>query len=148
MTQKRWTFTFTLAALLILMSLFAAGCGGNTGEVQESMGSDPIEAVPDAADSTIPEPTQAAPTTEEITAAEPTEPAPSVEESTSAETALDGKLLLETRCTQCHDLGRVTTTSKTAEAWEKTVVRMVGKGTKLNAEEQAVLIEYLSTTYP
>ncbi len=148
MTQKKWTLTLTLVALMVLMSLFTAGCGGNTGERSESTGSEFIEAVPDTEDSTRPEPTQAAPTAEEHMAAEPTEAAQVEEESESGEAALDGKLLLETRCTQCHDLGRVTNASKTAEAWEKTVVRMVGKGAKLNAEEQAVLIEYLSTTYP
>jgi type IV secretory pathway VirB10-like protein len=148
MSQKKWAFAFTLAALMIFLSLIAAGCGGSTSEAPQPTETEPIEAAPEVEDSTKSEPTQPAPTAEESTAIEPTEPAPTAEESTSAEAALDGKLLLESRCTQCHDLGRVTSASKTAEEWEKYVVRMVGKGAKLNAEEQVVLIEYLATTYP
>ena len=148
MIEKKWTLRLMLIALMVLMSLSAAGCGGNTGEISESTGSEPIETVPVAEDGTRPEPTQAAPTAAVPTVVEPTEAAPDEEESGSAEVVLDGKLLLETRCAQCHDLGRVTSASKNAESWEKTVVRMVGKGAELNADEQAVLIEYLSTMYP
>ena len=148
MSQKRWTFTFILAALMILMSLIATGCGGSTSEAPQPAETEPIEAAPEVEDNTKSEPTQPAPPTEEPSALETTEPAPTAVENMEAETGLDGKLLLETRCTECHNLSRVTSASKTAEEWEKNVIRMVGKGAKLNAEEQAVLIEYLSTTYP
>ena len=148
MSLRRWTFVFTLAALMILMSLITAGCSGGTSEAPQPAESEPIEAAPEIEGSTDTEPTQPAPPTEEPSADEPTEPAPTEEESMDAEKALDGKLLLETRCTECHDLGRVTSASKDAEGWEKTVERMIGKGAELNDDETAILIEYLATTYP
>jgi mono/diheme cytochrome c family protein len=60
---------------------------------------------------------------------------------------LDGKALVEERCTECHGLDRTTGASKTKEEWKTTVERMVSKGTNLNAEEQAAVIEYLAATY-
>ncbi|MFL7793156.1 MAG: hypothetical protein AB8I69_13515 [Anaerolineae bacterium] len=61
---------------------------------------------------------------------------------------LDGKALVEERCTQCHNLDRVTSTSKTNEEWQANVERMVNTGAKLSAEEQSVVIEYLAEMYP
>lgn len=61
--------------------------------------------------------------------------------------ALDGKTLVEERCTGCHSLERTTGASKTKEEWKTTVERMVSKGADLDAEEQEVVIEYLSATY-
>jgi cytochrome c5 len=72
--------------------------------------------------------------------------APTAEEG--APSALDGKSLVEERCTQCHDLGRVEQAKKTAEEWKATVERMVGKGAQLNQAEQEVVIQYLAETYP
>ena len=71
--------------------------------------------------------------------------APATEE---APTALDGKSLVEERCTKCHDLGRVERAKKTEEEWKATVGRMVGKGTQLNEAEQELVIQYLTETYP
>jgi hypothetical protein len=62
--------------------------------------------------------------------------------------ALDGKTLVEERCTKCHGLDRIESVGKTSEEWETTVKRMVGKGANLNAEEQAAVVEYLGETYP
>lgn len=64
-----------------------------------------------------------------------------------ASTILDGKSLLESRCTECHDLTRVTTKTKTLEEWQTTVSRMVNNGAVLSAEEQTLLVEYLAETY-
>ena len=77
---------------------------------------------------------------------ETTEPAQE-EQPTAQPPSGDGTALLEERCTVCHSLDRVTQAQKTREEWEQTVVRMVGKGTQLNADEQATLIEYLTQTY-
>ena len=77
---------------------------------------------------------------------ETTEPARE-EQPTAQPPSGDGAALLEERCTVCHSLDRVTQAQKTREEWEQTVVRMVGKGTQLNADEQATLIEYLTQTY-
>jgi cytochrome c5 len=82
----------------------------------------------------VPAPTEAlateAPATEEVPA------------------TLDGKSLVEERCTQCHDLGRVERAKKTEEEWRATVERMVGKGAQLNEAEQELVIKYLAETYP
>jgi len=75
------------------------------------------------------------------------EVAPTTEVNTEAETSIDGKTLLEERCTVCHTLDRVESASKSAAGWGLNVRDMVGKGAELNASEQETLIEYLSITY-
>jgi len=60
----------------------------------------------------------------------------------------DGKTLLESRCTVCHNLDRVTSSHKTTADWTATVQKMIGKGAKLNAQEQQLVINYLAQTYP
>ena len=52
--------------------------------------------------------------------------------------------LLQDRCTACHGLDLVEEAQKTREEWNLTVFRMVGKGTRLNEDEQAALVEYLA----
>jgi hypothetical protein len=69
------------------------------------------------------------------------------EEGVNAPTGLDGKVLLEERCTRCHDLGRVEKASMNRDGWQANVDRMVDKGANLTAEEQEVLIDYLAATY-
>jgi len=61
--------------------------------------------------------------------------------------SIDGQVLLEERCTDCHSLGRVTGAEKTRDEWEDTVTRMVNLGARLNDEEQTALIDYLAQTY-
>ena len=61
--------------------------------------------------------------------------------------ALDGKTLLEERCTASHTLDRVESASKSAAGWGLSVREMVGKGAELNASEQEASIDYLSITY-
>ncbi len=72
---------------------------------------------------------------------------PTTEQEKAAPVTLDGRLLLEERCTRCHDLGRVEQTRKTGEEWRTTVQRMVGKGAQLNQAEQEAVIHYLAETY-
>jgi hypothetical protein len=69
------------------------------------------------------------------------------DEGQGAPETLDGKTLVEERCTECHGLDRTTGASQTEEEWRTTVERMVSKGADLDAEEQEVVIEYLSATY-
>jgi cytochrome c5 len=76
---------------------------------------------------------------------------PAVTSSTGnqpASTTLDGRTLLQERCTVCHDLNRVTSAHKTAAQWTTTIEKMVGKGAQLNAQEQQALIDYLTQAYP
>ena len=75
------------------------------------------------------------------------EVAPTTEVNTETETAIDGKTLLEERCTACHTLDRVESASKSSAGWGLNVREMVGIGAELNASEQEVLIDYLSITY-
>ena len=74
--------------------------------------------------------------------------APATAPETTASPALDGQTLLQERCTQCHDVGRVESARKTADEWKATVERMVGKGAQLNQQEQEAIIKYLVETYP
>ena len=73
---------------------------------------------------------------------------PTAEQEEAAPVTLDGKSLLEERCTPCHDLGRVEGAKKAEEEWKATVERMVGKGAQLNQEEQALVIQHLAEAYP
>ncbi len=73
---------------------------------------------------------------------------PTAEQEEAAPVTLDGKSLLEERCTPCHDLGRVERAKKAEEEWKATVERMVGKGAQLNQEEQALVIQHLAEAYP
>jgi mono/diheme cytochrome c family protein len=66
---------------------------------------------------------------------------------TGAEAEAPGKVLLETRCTTCHDIGRVRKEKAARAGWEKIVDRMVGKGAKLDDAEREAVVEYLAATY-
>lgn len=61
---------------------------------------------------------------------------------------LDGKILLQERCTRCHSLSRVISKSESAEKWKMIVESMFRKGAELSEEEKQALIDYLSATYP
>jgi mono/diheme cytochrome c family protein len=61
---------------------------------------------------------------------------------------LDGKALVEERCSVCHGLDRVTSASKSRAEWQANVERMVEQGADLNAAEQEAVIEYLAEAYP
>jgi len=62
--------------------------------------------------------------------------------------ALDGKTLMQERCSVCHSTERITSAHKTADQWKVTVERMISHGAHLNATEQQTLIGYLAQTYP
>ena len=59
----------------------------------------------------------------------------------------DGETLLQNRCTECHDLQRVTDSQKSEAEWEETVERMIQQGAELNEEEKEVLVDYLAENY-
>jgi cytochrome c5 len=99
-----------------------------------------------------PEPPKAQPTTSqaEPPKAQPTAPQaepPKAQPTVAAAPAGDGAALLNDRCTVCHNLDRVKSAKKTSEQWAQTVSRMVGKGAKLNADEQKAVVAYLAKTY-
>jgi mono/diheme cytochrome c family protein len=61
---------------------------------------------------------------------------------------LDGQALMQQRCSVCHTLDRIQTAHKTADEWQTTVGRMIGKGAQLTAVEKTTLVDYLAQTYP
>ena len=67
---------------------------------------------------------------------------------TETPAALDGKALIQERCTKCHDLTRIQQAKKTRDQWEATVRRMIGNGAQLTKDEQDAAIAYLTKTYP
>jgi hypothetical protein len=73
---------------------------------------------------------------------------PTAEPGGGTPVTLDGKALLEERCTKCHDLGRVEQAKKTEEEWKANVERMVSKGAELDQAEQELVIQYLAEAYP
>jgi len=54
-----------------------------------------------------------------------------------------GKELVETRCTACHDLGRIATTKRTKDDWELIVNNMVARGATATPDEVRTILSYL-----
>jgi len=73
---------------------------------------------------------------------------PTPEQEEADPVTLDGQALVEARCTQCHDLGRVERAIKGEEEWKATVERMVDRGAQLNEAEQEVVVQHLAEAYP
>ncbi len=55
--------------------------------------------------------------------------------------------ILQTQCTRCHSLDRVTSKQKTVAEWKVTVDRMIQHGAQLNASEEQNLVQYLAQKY-
>ncbi len=98
----------------------------------------------------------AAPTATSVPPAKPTTPPAPAPSATSAlpakptttpAQALDGKALMNERCTGCHSTERIQTAKKSKAEWETTVARMKAKGSKLNDAETTALIDFLAATY-
>lgn len=73
--------------------------------------------------------------------------APAAAAPQNGASSLDGKQLLQERCSVCHTIDRVTSKKETSAGWTKTVDKMIAKGAQLNADERAALIDYLAKTY-
>jgi len=71
----------------------------------------------------------------------------SVPEATTEIETQEGKAIVETVCTGCHSLNKVTSASYDRAGWEKTVERMIAKGAELDSAQKETLIDYLVTTY-
>jgi len=65
-----------------------------------------------------------------------------------ATTGLDGKTLLQDRCTGCHTLQRAVSGSGNAAHWKSVVDNMIKNGAQLNTDEETALVNYLAQTYP
>ena len=66
----------------------------------------------------------------------------------SSSESLDGKKLVETRCTVCHSLDRATSFSGSTNDWTRVVDDMLKKGANLGNTEKETVINYLAETYP
>jgi hypothetical protein len=64
----------------------------------------------------------------------------------SSTTNLDGVTLVQERCSVCHPLSRVKSTSHTAAEWKTIVDMMISRGAQLTPEEETVLVNYLAAT--
>ena len=132
--MKKWV----LFGILIL-ALLLSGCVPSAPQAEPVVPAAPLPTSP-------PVPTEAEPT-----AAAPLEvptdtAAPASEPTTSV--ALDGKTLLEKRCTACHILDAVYTAGYTKPGqWQGTVVDMVSRGAILSDAEIEVLTQYLMENY-
>jgi cytochrome c5 len=80
-------------------------------------------------------------------ASAPTATTPPAKPTTAPAQALDGKALMNERCTVCHSTERIQAAKKSKAEWETTVSRMKGKGAKLNDAETTALIDFLAATY-
>jgi cytochrome c5 len=65
-----------------------------------------------------------------------------------ATSTLDGKALLQDRCTACHNLQRAVSRGGNATQWKATVDNMIRQGAQLSADEETALVNYLARTYP
>ena len=54
-----------------------------------------------------------------------------------------GKELVESRCTACHDLGRIATAKRTKDDWELIVNNMVARGATATPDEVRIILAYL-----
>jgi cytochrome c5 len=58
-----------------------------------------------------------------------------------------GKELVETRCTLCHDLERVTVAKRQKSDWPILVANMVGRGATATADEAKTIASYLAANF-
>lgn len=59
----------------------------------------------------------------------------------------EGKKILETACTACHDLDVVTKSRMTKEDWEAEVRIMIASGAELKEDQIPLLVDYLAKNF-
>jgi hypothetical protein len=62
-------------------------------------------------------------------------------------TAMDGKTLLEERCSVCHSLSYIYGSRGTPEQWKSVVSMMKANGAVLSSQEEQILDDYLAKNY-
>ncbi len=60
----------------------------------------------------------------------------------------DGKAIVETACTACHELTLITTAGHTPADWKLLVERMVSAGAEVPKNQIAMVTEYLTKSFP
>jgi len=58
-----------------------------------------------------------------------------------------GKTLIMRSCGSCHPTDQIARQKKTESDWQATVVRMAGRGAKVNSEETDTIIKYLAANF-
>ncbi len=114
---KRTVSSLGILLTIILAAAFLAGCGGAS-----------VAAA------------SAAPTGVPVAQGTP----PSNNQSAAA---LDGRTLMQQRCSVCHGLSRITNAYGTADEWKAAVDQMIAFGAQLTPAEEQVLVDYLAKTY-
>ena len=60
----------------------------------------------------------------------------------------NGKEVVETVCTACHDLSPITESGFSREDWDMVVKNMILMGAPLKAEQAALVTNYLAANFP
>ena len=136
MIKKVHPLTGTLFVVL-LTGLLLVACGQTSTPVVPTSGGVTID-TPEAPTSQPGDPTSQpeAPTSQPEASVVPT-----------SISTLDGRALMQERCTKCHTTDRIESAHKTAEQWKTTVNRMISKGAELNPQEAQVLVDFLAQNF-
>ncbi len=133
--MKRLSFI----VLIILLLMVLSACGKTEAPVPTAAVETPVQELtlapvePPAAET-------AAPVQPETEAPGPVQPPP-------ASPSIDGRELLESRCSACHSVEKVTAQTGTVETWETIVSSMIARGAKLTDEEKTILVQYLAENF-
>jgi len=72
----------------------------------------------------------------------------SATQATTSGTLPSGKLLFQSKCSQCHATSRATSAPRDRAAWSATVQRMITQnGAGISPAEAAAIVDYLSANY-
>lgn len=129
MIQKNKILFIVLLILIAVITALMVGCGGQTPEAKPPVEQQEVQPQAPAGQEALQEPAGQQ---------EPAEP------EAVQEAALDGKTLLEERCTGCHSLEKAKSGRRDLAGWQAVVDDMIKKGAKLNEDETKVLAEYLA----
>jgi len=113
--KRRWNLTFAVLTAVVLMLSVPLGCSGDSNTPVN--GGSSGETNGNGGEATTDSPSD----------------------------GLDGKALVDTKCSMCHTLDRVNGARKSRDDWETTVNRMEGNGLVITGDERDAIIEYLSS---
>ena len=60
----------------------------------------------------------------------------------------NGKQIVETQCTVCHEVLRITSAGHTRDEWDTVVHNMIMMGAQLKPEQISVVTNYLASNFP
>ena len=59
-----------------------------------------------------------------------------------------GKAIVQSVCTQCHDLTQAVSTGRTRDHWDVVVQKMIDYGAELPTNQMSVVLDYLAKSFP